>query len=97
MLVGIEENISTAVNAESCRQVGKECWDCISSSASVVALLCPTLDAASAQQMFFRMYQHQGCGSMARTFVREYLGTVEPQYFKPIPATAVYQIAACAS
>lgn len=96
MLVGIEENISTAVNAESCRQVGKECRDCISSSASVVALLCPTLDAASAQQMFFRMYRHHGCGSMARAFVREYLGAVEPQYFEPIPATALYQIAACA-
>ena len=61
MLVGIEENLGIAVNPESCREVGKECRECISSSASVVALLCPTLDAAAAQQTFFRMYRHQGC------------------------------------
>jgi len=96
MLVGIEDNQSTAVNPESCRLVGKECRECISSNASVVALLCPSLDAASAQQIFFRMYRHHGCGFMARAFVREYLGSVEPEYFDPLPAQPLHQIAACA-
>ena len=97
MLAGIDENQGTAVTKENCRQVGKECPECIFSSASVVALLCPTLDAAAAQHMFFQMYQHQGCVSMARAFVREYLGVVAPPYCEPIVATpALYQIAACA-
>jgi hypothetical protein len=98
MLVGIEDNLGNVVNQENCRLIGKECRDCVSSSASVVALLCPTLDAASAQQMFFRMYRNQGCFGMARAFVREYLGAVEPEHFERIPmATSnLYQIAACA-
>ena len=98
MLVGIEENLGNTVNPESCRLVGKECRDCVCSSASVVALLCPTLDAAGAQQMFFRMYRNQGCVGMARAFVRDYLGAVEPEYFEPIPmpASGIYHIAACA-
>ena len=96
MLIGIEENLGFAVNPESCREVGKECRECISSSASVVALLCPTLDAAAAQQTFFRMYRHQGCGFMARSFVREYLDVVEPNYFETVTTPAIYAIAACA-
>ena len=98
MLVGIEDNLGNVVNPESCRLVGKECRDCVCSSASVVALLCPTLDAAGAQQMFFRMYRNQGCVGMARAFVREYLDAVEPEYFEPIPmpTSSLCQIAACA-
>jgi hypothetical protein len=96
MLVEMEENLGTAVNPESCRLVGKECRDCIGSSASIIALLCPNLDAAAAQQMFFRMYRHHGCGGMARMFVREYLGAVEPEFYESIPAQPLYQIAACA-
>ncbi len=96
MLVGIEDNLGNAVNAESCRLVGKECRDCVSSSASIVALLCPSLDAAAAQQMFFRMYRHPGCVGMARVFVREYIGAVEPEFFESLPTPELYQIAACA-
>jgi hypothetical protein len=97
MLVGIEENIAYAVNPESCLLVGKECRECVSHSASVVAMLCPSLDAASAQKMFFQMYRHHGCGGMARAFVREYLGAVEPEYMEiPPPALPLYEIAACA-
>ena len=54
MLAGIEENRGIAVTKEHCPQVGKECPECIFSSASVVALLCPTLDAAVAQHIFFK-------------------------------------------
>ena len=79
MLVGIEDNQSPQVTAENCRSMGKECRDCISSSASVVALLCPSLDAAAAQQTFFRLYRHEGCVNMSRAFVREYLSAVEPE------------------
>ena len=78
MLAGIEDNQSPPVTAESCRSMGKECRDCISSSASVVALLCPSLDAAAAQQTFFRMYRHEGCVNMSRAFVREYLSAIPP-------------------
>ena len=83
MLAGIEDNQSPPVTAESCRSMGKECRDCISSSASVVALLCPSLDAAAAQQTFFRMYRHEGCVNMSRAFVREYLSAVEPDFIEP--------------
>lgn len=98
MSIGIEDNLGNVVNPENCRLVGKECRDCVCSSASVVALLCPSLDAAGAQQMFFRMYRHHGCVGMARAFVREYLGVVEPEFFEPIPvvASSLYEIAACA-
>ncbi|GEM_PF-1131163 len=98
MLVGIEDNPGNVVNPENCRLVGKECRDCVCSSASVVALLCPTLDAAGAQQTFFQMYRNQGCVGMARAFVREYLSAAEPEFFEPIPVPTsnLYEIAACA-
>lgn len=89
MLVGIEDNQSTPVTPENCRSMGKECRDCVCSSASVVALLCPSLDAAAAQQVFFRMYRHQGCVNMARAFVREYLSAVEPIFLQSPILTVV--------
>ncbi len=96
MLIGIEENNASVVSPETCRMVGKECRDCIGANASVLAALCPNLDAAGAQKMFFQMYRHPACGGMARAFVREYLGAVEPVYMDPAPAAPLYQIAACA-
>ncbi len=98
MLVDVEDNFGYTVNPETCRLVGKECRDCVASSASVVALLCPSLDAASAQNMFFRMYRNQGCVGMARAFVRGYLEEVEPDAFDSIPEviSVAYQVAACA-
>ena len=103
MLVETEEHLNQAVNPESCRQMGKDCRDCISSTAAITALLCPSMDAVAAQQTFFLLYRHEGCGGMARAFVREYLGScdfaVEPEYIerKPVKsAPAYYQIAACA-
>lgn len=80
MLIGIDDNQNPPVTAENCRSLGKECRDCISASATVVALLCPSLDAAAAQQTFFRMYRNEGCVPMARSFVREYLSAVEPDF-----------------
>lgn len=64
-------------NPESCRELGKECRDCVAQSAAMVALLCPTLDAVSAQSMFFKMYTSPGCVNMSRVFVRVYLGETE--------------------
>ncbi|MBM3761205.1 MAG: hypothetical protein FJW36_13265 [Acidobacteria bacterium] len=96
MLVGIEDNLGPVVNPETCGLVGKECRECISGSASVLAMLCPSLDAAGAQQMFFKMYRHHGCGGMARAFVREYLDQVEPEFIDMAPTMPLYQIAACA-
>lgn len=98
MLVEIEDNVGYTVNPETCRLVGKECRDCVASSASVVALLCPSLDAAAAQHMFFRMYRSQGCIGMARAFVREYIAVVEPDTFDSIPEviSVAYKVAACA-
>ncbi|MEO5953024.1 MAG: hypothetical protein ABIQ44_11220 [Chloroflexia bacterium] len=97
MLVGIEDELANAVNPESCRLVGKECRDCVSSSAAIVAMLCPSLDAAGAQQLFFRMYRHNGCGGMARSFVREYLGAAEPEYIEVQSVNLpLFEIAACA-
>lgn len=96
MLVGIEDNFSNSVNPEFCRLVGKECRECVSQSASVVALLCPSLDASGAQQLFFRLYRHQGCGGMARAFVREYLGEVEPDVIDIPRRMPQFEVAACA-
>lgn len=72
-------------NPESCRELGKECRDCVSQSAAMVALLCPTLDAVSAQSMFFKMYSSPGCVNMSRVFVRIYLGETEPEIPRPKP------------
>lgn len=96
MLVGMDDNLANAVNPENCRLVGKECRDCISSSAAIVAMLCPSLDAVGAQQLFFKMYKHHGCGGMARSFVREYLGAAEPEYIPPATAMPLYEVAVCA-
>ncbi len=92
MLDGIQDSQSPQVTAEYCRSMGKECRDCISSSASVVALLCPSLDPAAAQQTFFRMYRHEGCVNMSRAFVREYLSAVEPEVIESDEISPVVSI-----
>ncbi|WP_031498560.1 hypothetical protein [Bryobacter aggregatus] len=79
MLVEVEDNLSSAISSELCKSLGKDCRECVCSSANVVASLCPTLDAAGAQVAFFQMYRHQSCVGMARRFVRDYLSAVEPQ------------------
>jgi hypothetical protein len=96
MLMEIENNNSNAVNPELCRQVGKDCRECVSSNAGLIALLCPTMDAASAQQMFSRLYRSQACAVMERAFVREYLAAVEPEFTGAPTPVPLYQIAACA-
>jgi len=100
MLVETDEHNSHTVNPEACRLVGKDCRSCVADSANIVALLCPNLDAASAQKMFFSLYRHSGCGPAARSFVREYLAAVEPAVAEenwPVPsANPFIQIAACA-
>jgi len=70
---------STDASPEACRELGKECRECVSNSASLIALLCPTLDAVSAQSMFFRMYISPGCVNMSRVFVRVYLAETDSE------------------
>jgi hypothetical protein len=88
--------LEQSVNPESCRQVGKNCRECVTANAAVVAMLCPTLDAVGAQGMFFKMMRHAGCAPMARTFVREYLSATEPAEWMPMGGAELVQIAACA-
>lgn len=90
----IEQELS--VNPESCREVGKNCRECVAANAAVVAMLCPTLDAVGAQGMFFKMMRHAGCAPMARAFVREYLAATEPAEWMPMGGAELVQIAACA-
>ncbi len=96
MLMGLEDNLTNTLDPQSCAQVGKDCRGCVRHNAEVIALLCPGLDAAGAQQMFFRMYRQPGCAGMARTFVREYLGAVEPEETFVPAGEVYYEIAACA-
>jgi hypothetical protein len=76
---------SKPANPESCGELGKECRDCVSQSASLIATLCPTLDAGAAQSIFFKMYPSPGCINMSRVFVRVYLGETEAEAPKPLP------------
>jgi hypothetical protein len=96
MLMGLEDNLMNTLDAQSCAQVGKDCRGCVRQSAEVVALLCPALDAAGAQQMFFRMYRQPGCGGMARSFVREYLSIAEEEAGFLPGSEQFYEVAACA-
>ncbi len=96
MLMGLEHNLVNTTDPHACAEVGKECRSCVRQRASVVALLCPGLDAVGAQQMFFRMYREAACAGMARTFVREYLSSVEPEEIAAPVGGPYYQIAACA-
>lgn len=96
MQSGFDEPASLPVNPETCHMVGKQCRDCVADNAAAIALLCPSLDAAGAQHVFFQMYRHHGCGAMLRSFVREYLGAVEPEFIEIPQVTPLYQIAACA-
>ncbi len=77
MLVNIEDLSPAAPSPALCQEVGKECRTCVAHCASTIAVLCPSLDAIQAHSFFLRLYPHQGCFSMARTFVREYLGEAE--------------------
>jgi hypothetical protein len=78
-------NSSKPANPESCLELGKECRDCVSQSAALVAVLCPTLDPVAAQSIFFKMYPSPGCINMSRVFVRVYLGETEAETPKPMP------------
>jgi hypothetical protein len=77
MLVNIEDLSPAAPAPALCLEVGKECRDCISTCASTIASLCPSLDPMQAHSFFLRLYPHAGCFAMARTFVREYLAEAE--------------------
>lgn len=89
------------VNSQSCAALGKDCRSCVQNNANVVALLCPSMDIPTVQQMFFRLYQHPGCAGMARTFLRDYLSATESEAIpEPLPnriaVSPYHQIAACA-
>jgi hypothetical protein len=96
MLMGLEDDLTNTLDAQSCAQVGKDCRGCVRQSAEVVALLCPALQATDAQRIFFRMYRQPGCEGMARSFVREYLCITEQEVvFRPVREER-YKVAVCA-
>lgn len=93
MPLEIEENKSFAPSPATCQESGKECRNCVANAASVVALLCPTLDVMTAQRTFFRLYPSPGCAPAARMFVRKYLDSAEAHVLEnlsPVPAAAPY-------
>lgn len=100
MLVEVEENKRFAPSPEVCLQVGKDCRSCVASTASVTALLCPTLDVLAAQRTFFLLYPQPGCAGAARMFVREYLDAAETETLDAIPPMAAsvpyFPVAVCA-
>ncbi len=83
MLISIEDQAHPAPSPALCREIGKECRTCVSDCAETIAILCPSLEASSAQSLFFKLYPYTGCAAMARTFVREYLSHSEPAFLEP--------------
>jgi hypothetical protein len=104
MQIELDYQPANPVNAQTCATLGKDCRSCVNSTASVVALLCPSMDLQSVQQMFFRLYQQPGCAGMARAFLRDYLSATDSSGLaldlpepKPVrSAGPFYQIAAYA-
>jgi hypothetical protein len=82
MLISIEEQAPPAPSPALCREVGKECRDCVSRCAETIAFLCPSLEPSSAHALFFKLYPYSGCSGMARSFVREYLSQTEPVFLE---------------
>ena len=56
----------------SCLKVGLECRTCVQRSASSVAAICPNLNLAAAEQVFFQIFPSSGCAPMAAAFAISY-------------------------
>lgn len=57
---------------DACLSVGLDCRTCVQRSAASVALLCPDLGAAGAEQIFVQIYPAAGCAPMTAAFATAY-------------------------
>jgi len=79
---------------ETCSSLGLDCGTCIQRCALTTAAICPDLQPAGVQHIFFQLYASPGCHPMAHAFVRAYAEATMPS--KPLVVAARASAAAAA-